>query len=473
MSLELLLRTLHDPTAQEPRQLRLYQLLKTAIADGRLGPGTRLPSSRQLAADHRLARNTVLFAYQQLLAEGWVQAHRGGTRVARRGPDHLAEPPARAGMLSARAQQLPALDPHDSLLPFAPGVPDLNAFPWTRWARCLQQAWSEVRARQLVAGEPGGTVELREAVARFLCGRRGVVCTPEQVFIVAGAQMALDACARLLADNGDTAWLENPGYGAARNTMLAAGLDVVDVPVDSQGMAPDEDLWQRSPPRLVVLTPSHQYPTGAVLSLQRRLDFLQRLHGRNTWLIEDDYGSDFHHARASPALPAIQGMQPQAPVIYIGTFSKLLYPGLRMAYMVVPRWAVRELGKAIRSLYRSGQAVEQRALARFLDSGQLTRHMRRMAPHYRERARVLGDALRQAFPGAQVQGADAGLHLVLHLPGGPPDTQLVDAALHRGVAARALSSYCSGSHRDNGLVLGYGMVQADRIPELVARLSAD
>ncbi|MDZ5455340.1 aminotransferase-like domain-containing protein [Azohydromonas lata] len=382
MPLKLLLRTLHDPAAQEPRQLRLYQLLKGAIADGRLGPGTRLPSSRQLAADHGLARNTVLFSYQQLLAEGWVQAHRGGTRVASRGPDHEAAPPmapACAGMLSARARQLPALHAHESLLPFAPGVPDLNAFPWASWARCLQQAWGEVRARQLVAGHPGGAPELRHSVAQFLSGRRGVVCTPEQVFIVVGAQMALDACARLLADSGDTAWLENPGYGAARNTMLAAGLDVVGVPVDAQGMAPDEGLWQRSPPRLIVLTSSHQYPTGAVLSLQRRLDFLRRLHGRDTWLIEDDYGSDFRHARASPALPAIQGLQPQAPVIYIGTFSKLLYPGLRMAYMVVPRWAVRELGKAIRNLYRSGQVVEQRALARFLNSGQLTHHMRRMA----------------------------------------------------------------------------------------------
>lgn len=475
MSLDLVLSDLQLPLAPgEARQQRLYRLLKTAILAGRLPAGLRLPGSRQLAADYRMARNGVLFAYQQLLAEGFLGADRGGTRVAALPLAAAAAPssgPA-SGFLSRRAAQLPAIDRAEGLLPFAPGVADLNAFPWRLWARFLQQAWREVSASQLAYGEPGGEPELRRSLAAFLRARRGVVCTPEQVFIVAGGQMALDACARLLADPGDTVWLENPCYPAARNTMLAAGLSVADVPVDGDGMAPPAALWQQRPPRLVYLTPSHQYPLGSVLSLERRLDFLSRLGAGRSWLIEDDYDSDFHHARpGARPLPALQGLQPEAPVIYVGTFSKLLYPGLRIAYMVVPRWAAGPLGAAISALYRSGQAVDQRALARFIESGHLTRHVRRMAPLYRQRQQILRQALQDSFGGQHaILGGAAGLHLTLRLPDGSDDAAIVAAAAGQGVTARALSRYFAAGKGDNGLVLGYGMADAARIPELVRRL---
>ena len=379
MPLDLFLQTLSDPLeVHESRQARLYRLLKEAILSGRLAPGTRLPGTRQLAADQRMARNCVLFAYQQLLAEGFLQADRGGTRVGAlplaggTGASRAMAPGE--PFLSRRARQLPSSASGENYLPFAPGVPDLNAFPWRAWSRALQRAWSEVSARQVAYAEPGGEPELRRAVAAFLSARRGVACTHEQVFIFPGGQAALDACARLLADSGDAVWLEDPCYTAARNAMLAAGLKAVYVPVDRDGMVPDEALWRSSPPRLVYVTPSHQYPLGSVLSLERRLDLLNRIGTGKGWLIEDDYDSDFNHERPGSPLPAIQGLRADAPVIYVGTFSKLLYPGLRIAYMVVPRWAVKDIGEAIRNLYRGGQAVEQRALARFLDGGQLTRH---------------------------------------------------------------------------------------------------
>lgn len=476
MTLDLILSGLHAPLLPgEARQQRLYRLLKAAILDGRLAPGLRLPASRQLAADCRMARNGVLFAYQQLLAEGFLAADRGGTRVAPLPPAVVPAPPrVEAGVLSRRAAQLPASERSEALLPFAPGVADLNAFPWRLWARFLQQAWSAVSARQLAYAEPGGEPELRRSLAAFLRVRRGVVCTPEQVFIVAGGHVALDACARLLADPGDTAWLENPGYPAARNSMLAAGLQVVDVPVDGEGMAPAPSLWRERPPRLLYLTPSHQYPLGSVLSLERRLDFLNRLQPGQGWLIEDDYDSDFNHARpGAQPLPAIQGLRPEAPVVYVGTFSKLLYPGLRLAYMVVPRWAAGPLGAAIGALYRSGQAVEQRALARFIESGQLTRHARRMAPLYRQRQQVLRQALREHFgERCAILGGQAGLHLSLCLPDAPADSGIVAAAAGQGVSVRALSAYFAGGRGTNGLVLGYGMAEAVRIPELVRRLRA-
>lgn len=255
--------------------------------------------------------------------------------------------------------------------------------------------------------------------------------------------------------------------------MQAAGLKIVDVPVDHDGMAPDPALWQAAPPRLLFVTPSHQYPLGSVLSLERRLDFLQRVQAAGGWLIEDDYDSDFNHAQpGARPLPAIQGLRPDAPVVYVGTFSKLLYPGLRIAYMVVPRWAAAGLGEAIRSLYRGGQAIEQRALARFLESGQLTRHLRRMGPIYRARQQALRSALHAHFGDAcPVLGGQAGLHLVLCLPDGPPDTAVVRAAWALGVAARPLSAYYAGQAGANGLLLGYGIAEETRIPELVGRLA--
>lgn len=477
MPLDLPLQALNDPAdPAEPKQVRLYRLLKEAILGGRLTPGARLPGTRQLAADYRIARNSVLYAYQQLLAEGFLHADRGGTRVSRLPVAHgkstaSATPPA-VPFLSRRARQLPFAAGGESFLPFAPGVPDLNAFPWRAWARVLQQAWSEVSARQVTYAEPGGEPELRRAIATFLGARRGVVCTPEQVFVFPGGQAALDACARLLADDGDTVWVEDPCYSAARNAMLAAGLGVQPVPVDRDGMAPDESLWRTSPPHLVYVTPSHQYPLGSVLSLERRLDFLNRIGSGSGWLIEDDYDSDFNHARPGTPLPAIQGLRPDAPVIYVGTFSKLLYPGLRIAYMVVPRWAVKDIGTAIRNLYRSGQAVEQRALARFIDGGRLTRHIRHMAPIYRERQHVLRTELGNCFgDDCEILGGQAGLHVVLRLPENRPDTVLAEAALSQGVIARPLSSYYADAKSGNGLVLGYGMAEAGQIPELVRRLA--
>lgn len=474
MALDLILSALHHPLPPgEARQQRLYRLLRSAILDGHLSAGLRLPSSRQLAKDYRMARNGVLYAYQQLLSEGFLVADHGGTRVASL-PSHAAVAVSTVvpeEILSRRAAGLAGSRLPEELLPFAPGVADLNAFPWPVWSRYLQQAWREVSARQLAYAEPGGEPVLRRSLATFLRLRRGVVCSPEQIFIVAGGQVALDACARLLADPGDHVWLENPCYQAARNTMLAAGLEVVDVPVDHDGMAAADSLWRDKPPRLLYLTPSHQYPLGSVLSLERRLAFLSHLKPGENWLIEDDYDSEFNHAQPGRPLSAIQGLSPEAPVIYVGTFSKLLYPGLRIAYMVVPRWAVASFGVAIAALYRGGQAVEQRALARFIESGRLTRHTRAMATRYRQRQLVLRQVLKEGLGDPSViLGGQAGLHLTVLLPEAPPDVVLTAAAASQGVIVRPLSAYFSSKGGDNGLVLGYGMAEAERIPQLVQRL---
>jgi GntR family transcriptional regulator/MocR family aminotransferase len=481
MALAAILSPLKEASASAlPRQQQLYRRLKEAILGGQLASGALLPASRLLATDYGMARNTVLYAYQQLRAEGFLIADRRGTRVADLPALHkpLAAMPATvhpAVGLSRRSERV-QLRHYEPLLPFAPGVADLNAFPWANWARCLQKALGEVSARRLAYAAPTGEPRLRQALADDLRARRGVQCSPEQVFVVAGAQVALDACARLLADEGDTVWLESPCYPAARTAMLAAGLQAVHVPVDAAGMAPDESLWRSRSPRLLYLTPSHQYPLGSVLSLERRLEFIKQIVAANGWIIEDDYDSEFNHARPGyRPLPALQGLQPGAPVVYVGTFSKLLYPGLRIAYMVVPRWAVQAFGERLESLYRSGQAVEQRALASFIESGVLTRHLRKMAPIYRARQAALRRALAAGFgPGIEVLGGDAGLHLTLSLPGGPPDREIVRHAAQLGVTARALSDYYGPemtTAAGNGLVLGYGMAEEKHIPELARRLA--
>lgn len=464
-----------DPS--EPKQRRLYRLIKAAVVDGSLPAGSRLPASRDLAARARLSRNGVIYAYQQLLAEGFLEASPQGTRVARLATDRLgrkafAAPAAEhIAVLSTRARTLPRPVAGEAWLPFSPGVADLNAFPWRRWAKALQRAWSEVSARQVASAEPGGEPALRREVAAFLAARRGVVCNASQVFILPGAQIALDACARLLADAGDIAWIEDPCYLTARNVMLAAGLETVPLAVDENGIAPSEAQWHTQPPRLIYLTPSHQYPLGSVLSFERRLHLLDRLESGRTWLIEDDYDSDFNHARPGAPLQAIQGLAPEAPVIYIGTFSKLLYPGLRIAYMVVPRWAVDTLAEAIKSLYRGGLAVEQRALARLLHDGELTRHLRVMAPRYAERQRILRTALRTHFSSPhEVLGGSGGLHLTLRMTDDFPDEDVCNAAADLGVIARPLGRYYATPGAARGLVLGYGMAEEARIPELVERL---
>ncbi len=461
-------------------QQQLTEQLRRAILTQRLLPGAALPPSRTLADELGIARNTVLRVYEHLLDEGFLEASRRGTRVAPLSAlareRHTGLPTEIAGALSRRASALTPRGDHQ-FLPFAPGVPDLNAFPWPRWARELQRAWGEVSARQLLESPPGGEPALRSAIAAFLGQRRGVDCDMSQVFIFPGGQAALDACARLLADAGDTAWLEDPGYPTARAVLQTAGLNLRPIPVDHDGMRFAPEAWRQQPPRLLFLTPAHQYPLGSVLSLERRLALLNLAEAGQHWIVEDDYDSEFGQRRPGQRpLPAMQGLRADAPVVYLGTFSKLLYPGLRLAYVVLPRWAAARFGEAAAALYRTGHAVEQRALARFMNDGHLLKHLRHMAPIYAERQARLRAALQSGLgKSAEILGGQAGLHLCLRLPHARPDTAIAAAAAKHGIVVRALSAYChddAARAEHNGLVLGYGQVETGRIAELAARLLA-
>ena len=459
-----------------PRQRVLYLRLREAVLSGRLPANTCLPASRSLAATLGIARNTVLFAYEQLVAEGCLVADRQGTRVATLpAAVRAAQPasPAREASptLSVRAaaalQREPAGDAE--ALPFSPGVPDFGAFPFRAWRACLERAWRDAGWRQLGYAAHGGDPALRAALAGHLTSVRGLAVDPAQILVTSGTQAALDLCARLLADHGDTVWVENPGYLAARVAFGLAGLQVHDVAVDAEGLAPAAADWLRWQPRLIMVTPSHQYPTGRVMSLPRRFALIERARAAGAWIVEDDYDSEFR--RAGPAPPALFGLHADAPVVYAGTFSKTLYPGLRLGYLVLPRTVADDFIHAAARATRAGQGIEQRALADFIARGHYTTHVRRMRARYNARQAALRAALQQAFgPGLVLSGGEAGLHLVMWLPDALPDVAVAQRAARLGLGVRALSAYARPPVGCNGLVLGYGNLDEGAVEGAVARL---
>ncbi|WP_338769780.1 PLP-dependent aminotransferase family protein [Massilia sp. METH4] len=466
-----------------PRQRLLHECLRHAIRAGTLAAGTRLVATRALAAELGMARNTVLYAYEQLASEGFVMPDRRGTVVARVMPDAApgggAAPerrgrpaPVQAG-LSRRALDLrPLSNGASEGQAFVPGVPDLHAFPLGLWRRLLDRAWRKLDPRQLNYGDPAGEWTLRGAIADYLRASRGVVCAAEQVFITDGSQATLDLCARACADEGDIVWHENPGYGGALAAFRHAGLAVEGIAVDEEGMAPAAQDWKARKPRLIYTTPSHQYPVGTVLSLARRLALIDGARRAGALIIEDDYDSEFRHD--GPPLAAMQGLVPDAPVLYCGTFSKTMFPGLRIGYLVAPPGLAPQLALLRAQSASAGRAAEQLALAEFLASGQFLLHLRRMRRLYRERRDALVSALETHLGRiATVHGASAGMHLSLRLPDWLPDEAIRARAREEGIVVNALSTHAVGEGGAwNGLMLGYAQVPADAMEGLVKRLAA-
>jgi GntR family transcriptional regulator/MocR family aminotransferase len=458
-----------------PRQRLLHACLRSAIRDGTLAAGTRLVATRALAQELGIARNTVLYAYEQLASEGFVVPDKRGTVVAHiaPGPRPGGAPVPQAG-LSARARNLRTLgNVASDGGAFAPGVPDLHGFPLALWRRLLDRTWRELDPLQLNYGDPAGEPALREAIADHLRASRGVVCEAGQVFITDGTQSSLDLCARACADEGDTVWIENPGYGGALAAFRGAGLAVEGIGIDGEGMVPAAQDWRSRPPKLIYVTPSHQYPVGVVLSLARRMALIDGARSSGALIIEDDYDSEFRHE--GPPLAAMQGLAPDAPVLYCGTFSKTMFPGLRIGFVVVPPGLAPQLAAMRAQSSAAGRVAEQLALAHFLCSGEFALHLRRMRRLYRQRRDALVAALdRHLGTIAEVHGATAGMHLSLRLP----DARLSDVALARrareeGIIVNPLSMHAvqDGSSW-NGLVLGYAQVPAERMDELVKRLAA-
>jgi GntR family transcriptional regulator/MocR family aminotransferase len=467
----------HHDVSGWPRQRTVHACLRAAILGGRLPAGHRLLSTRILAAELGIARNTVLYAYEQLMGEGLLATSRRGTviaQVATATPagDGTQPPPS---TLSRRAQALTGMAVPGVLAgAFALGVPALDAFPMAAWRRSLDQAWRATGPFEFDYCDPTGLPVLRQAIADYLQAARGVRCDAGQVVVTNGTQASLELCVQLFTDVGDTAWIESPGYLGALSAFRGGQLRTVGIAVDEEGIAPGADDWRRTPPRLIYASPSHQYPTGGVLDMRRRLALLDQARRAGALIIEDDYDSEFRHD--GPPLPAMQGLAPAAPVIYLGTFSKTMFPAMRTGFMVLPAGLAEAARPALARMPMHGRVPEQRALAAFLGSGQFVQHLRRMRRLYRERRDALLDALHRHFGDtALVHGAGTGMHLSLRF--GDPgwrDDSISDAALAEGIAVHCMTRHETGLRKTgwNGLLLGYSQVPATDIDDAARRLAA-
>jgi GntR family transcriptional regulator/MocR family aminotransferase len=458
-----------DPDAALPLHRQLYTELRNAILSGRFRAGAPLPATRTLARDLGISRNTVMTAFDQLRAEGYLQARQGsGTYVSLSLPDEMLSvtqaapphsPPSRGRPpLSARGRRLSAgvsFFPPVRPAPFRHGLPALDLFPRRLWARLAARRWRGLTREMLGYGDAAGYRPLRQAVADYLGQARAVRCHADQVVIVAGSQQALYLLAQMLLDPGDPVCLEDPGYLGARAAFLAAQARIVPVAVDEQGLCVSQGREKCPGARAVYVTPSNQYPTTATMSPARRLELLEWARSARMWIIEDDYDSEFRFA--SRPFPSLQGMDPHGWVIYVGTFSKLLAPGLRLGFVVLPPALVDSVAGAESSLTRHLPSLEQVVLAEFISAGHLARHVRRMREVYLERRTNLLKATDENLAEwLEVKPPAAGTHAIGWLRGGLSDRSAARAALDAGVETRPLSAYCFKARRQGALVLGYG-----------------
>ncbi|MDY0872904.1 MocR-like pyridoxine biosynthesis transcription factor PdxR [Dongia rigui] len=467
-----------DDTLPEPLFRQLYNELRQAILTGRLHPGDRLPASRSLAQELGISRNTVLGAFEQLLSEGYLEMRGGsGTYVAGNLPDLTPERAAPRGSaaaapeLAARSAILFAprrrgMAASHALAPcFAPGFIDSSSFPFPLWSRLLAKSWRQPPRQIVDGGDPGGYPPLRAAIADYLRQARGIECSGDDVLIVSGIRQAVDLTCRLLLDPGDKVWVERPGFPGIGAAIAASGGKLVHVTVDNEGLDVAEGLRQAPKARLACVAPSHQYPLGVVMSLQRRLSLLAWARAAKAWVLEDDYDSEFRYA--GRPLAALRSLDEDGRVIYVGTLSKLLFPSLRVGYLVAP--------PSLAAAFRSARAVvddqpamaTQPALAAFFTSGHLAAHVRRMRKLYARRQQLLLAAADRHFGDKiALQPDDAGLHLVGQLADPAlarlGDTRVAEKIAAAGVTVSPLSAYDAGEDGGRrvrqGLMFGYAAV---------------
>ena len=476
----------------QPVYRQLHRLLQQSILDRVLPPGAKLPSSRLLAAELGIARNTVTQVYEQLVLEGYVISATGrGTFVADLALDEIAGIAgiaAGAGIAADDTRAAPAAPAPRSLSTrgarlvagagvsrrqrgaFMPGVPDVSQFPSRIWLRLHNKHWRRTPADLMTYAPGGGLWALREALADYLRTARSVRCTPEQIIVTTGIHQSIDLAVRLLTDPGDVIWTEDPCYWGVRSVMQISGLTARPIAVDGEGLAPTPED-SAAPPKLMLVTPSHQYPLGMVMGLGRRRALLEYARQHGAWIIEDDYDSEFRYG--SRPLASLQGLDTAEQVIYVGSFSKTLFPGLRIGYLVAPEALAHDFETASAELYREGQMVQQAVLAEFIAEGHFVSHIRRMRAVYGQRRQILLDALASRYGDAlPAVGSDAGLHLVMRLPDPVDDRALAQAALARDVVTRPLSSYyASGRDAASGLLLGYACVPDAEIGPAFDRLA--
>lgn len=462
---------------------QIYEGLRQVILSNRLRAGVRLPSTRLLAKELKVSRNTVMAVYDQLIAEGYLQGKaRAGTFVAENLPVELlatrkAKKPAKSivsRQIARRAQVFSQTSfwftpIHNAPRAFQMGFSAIDEFPIEIWARITSRKLRTMPRKRLDYCETTGYPPLREEIAKYLTTSRGVRCEAGQVIIVAGSQQGLDLIARILLDEGDEAWIEDPKYNGAEGALLGAGAKLIHVPLDSEGLNIKQGDQLSKKPRLAYITPSHQFPLGVVMSLSRRLELLEWANKNSAWIVEDDYDSELRYA--GKPLMTLQGLDDDNRVIYVGTFSKVLFPSLRLGYLVVPPDLVEDFTNALSLIMFHAPVIEQIVLTDFIREGHFGRHIRRMRNLYAERQKVLRNAVSQdlgEFLEAEKDGA--GMHLVAWLKKGLNDQEIAKKALEYGVYAPPLSFYCTNTQLRNAVLLGYTGISPAEILMGVQRL---
>lgn len=473
-----------DNNSDIPLYHQLYTELRQAILTGRLQPHQQLPSTRWLAKSLGISRSTVTQSYEQLFSEGYLQTKIGaGTFVSEELPDELlTTQPVKSKYgnastkieLSIYGKNVESADigVTDSDLPisFNYGRPALDRFPLKLWRKLLSRHCASNLDLLDYSLEPKGHQPLREAIASYLSCSRAVQCSPEQIIITSGSQQAIDLITRLFINPGDKICLEEPCYQGARNIFQAHGAKLIPVEVDESGLIVRQ-LVNIPQVKLIYVTPSHQFPTGAVLSLPRRLELLRWAKETGAIIIEDDYDSEYRYS--SRPIPALQGLDCDRAVIYIGTFSKVLFPSLRIGYLVVPKNLQSLFGRAKWLCDRQSPLIEQQVLTDFINEGHLARHIRKMRNLYDLRRQALVAALQEYFgQKVTILGENAGIHLMIKIKTNLSDRELIDRAKQVGVGLTSLQKYYLQAKNQGEFLLGYSELDEWQIKEGIRRLAS-
>ena len=461
----------------------LYDQLRSAILDGRLHPGSRLPATRDLASTYRLSRATIITAFEQLKSEGYVEGKAGsGTYVSKVLPEQLLQVgrlraekrlPHRPVRLSSYARRLQPFrgSPPRPLRAFRANQPALDRFPTTLWAQVANRRLRRASSNLLAGGEALGYRPLREAVADYLNTSRGVKCSADQVLIVSGAQEALDRTARVLLNPGEPVWMEEPGYPGASVVFRAIGAKICSVSVDEEGLDFESGLrrWRRA--RLVYVTPAHQFPLGVTMSLRRRLALLEWARRSGTLIFEDDYDSEYRYS--GRPIPAMQGLDRSGVVVFSGSFTAVLFPALRLGYLVVPPDMVDIFAAAESVSTHHPPLLEQAILCDFITEGHFARHIRAMRELYAERLSVLSELAREKLSGLlEISAVEAGLQTVGWLKKGWNAKRAAAAAAKHEVEIVPLSDYAYGRSPNNGVILGFASVEPRELRRGAEELAA-
>lgn len=457
-----------DRVGPESMQSQIYDHVKSMILTGQLAPGVRLPSTRVLSAEMRVARSTIAGAFDQLHAEGYIVSRVGaGTFVADVVPDLLLnaasqgpETQTRASSpLSKRGSAIEDSTGNPAVWPatFTPGMPAVMDFPFKVWSELLAEEW-RAPGPGAFFGDIGGHWPLRENIAAYVGAARGIRCDADQVIVVSGTRQGTELTARALLDTGQTVIAENPGFLGVRSALIAAGLRVSPAPVDEEGLLSPARVPDCTYARMVSLAPSHQYPLGVTMTIARRREWLDWAARNQSWILEDDYDSEFRYRE--PPLPALQGLDRSERVIYVGTFSKTMFPSLRLGYLIVPKQLTASFSRIKLAIDGPTSLISQRAMSRFMDEGLFFRHIRKMRQLYAKRREALISALCTNIPQLVIPAQDeAGLFLMTRFADSQPsgrDIQIVDRARIHGLYPEALSSLYVGADAPQGLVFGFG-----------------